>query len=90
MKYQNFNPDFFLKKGKDVLVVEIKKDDDDSKENIAKNRDAIKHFEVLNNLQNKQKYYFYFLSLEDYDDFFEAVRNNRYHGFQSTLSRSLS
>ena len=56
MKYLNFHPDFFFKKGNDILVVEIKKDDDDSKDNIAKNRDAQKHFEMINGKENKQKY----------------------------------
>ena len=85
MKYLNFHPDFFFKKGNDILVVEIKKDDDESKENIAKNRDAQKHFEIINGLQNKQKYYFYFLSPEDYAEFFQAVRENRYKDWKSTL-----
>ena len=56
MKYNNFHPDFFLKIGNDILVVEIKKDEDDSKENIAKNRDAVAHFNLINKLQTKQRY----------------------------------
>jgi len=85
MKYLNFHPDFFFKKGTDILIVEIKKDDDDSKENIAKNRDAQKHFEILNSKQNTYKYHFYFLSPEDYTEFFQAVRENRYENWKSTL-----
>ena len=41
----NFNPDFFLKIGENIVVVEIKSDDDDSDENKAKYRWAKKHFE---------------------------------------------
>ena len=89
MKYLNFHPDFFFKKGNDILAVEIKKDDDDSKDNIAKNRDAQKHFELINGKENKQKYHFYFLSPEDYVEFFQAVRENRYKNFKSSLMRIL-
>lgn len=85
MKYLNFHPDFFFKKGNDILVVEIKKDDDDSKENIAKNRDALKHFETINKMQDKQQHYFFFLSPEDYLEFFQAVRENRYKNWKSSL-----
>lgn len=89
MKYLNFHPDFFFKKGKDILVVEIKKDDDDSKENVAKNRDAQKHFEIINKKEGSQHYYFFFLSPEDYTEFFQAVRENRYGAFKSSLMRVL-
>lgn len=89
MKYLNFHPDFFFKKGSDILAVEIKKDDDDSRKNIAKSRDAQKHFGIINGMQNKQKYHFYFLSPEDYAEFFQAVRENRYKNWKSTLMRVL-
>ena len=58
-------------------------------ENIAKSRDAQKHFEIINGMQNKQKYHFYFLSPEDYAEFFQAVRENRYKNWKSTLMRVL-
>jgi len=89
MKYLNFNPDFFFKKGTDILVVEIKKNDDESRENIAKNRDAQEHFEKINEKQDEQKYYFYFLSPEDYAEYFQAVRENRYNNFKSRLMNIL-
>jgi type III restriction enzyme len=85
MKYLNFHPDFFLKKESDILVVEIKKDEDDSRENIAKNRDALKHFETINKLQNELCYYFFFLSPEDYVEFFQAIREQRYKDWRSRL-----
>jgi len=90
MKYLNFNPDFFFKKGSDILVVEIKKDNDDSRENFAKNRDAQKHFETLNNKQNVYKYHFYFLSPEDYTEFFQAFRENRFENWKSNLMNTLN
>ena len=61
----SFNPDFFLKLGENIVVVEIKSDGDDSEENKAKYRWAKKHFEDLNaelkNAKIKQKYFFHFL-----------------------------
>ncbi|MBN1168403.1 hypothetical protein JXA63_00780, partial [Candidatus Woesebacteria bacterium] len=90
MKYLNFHPDFFFKIGEDILSVEIKKDNDDSRENSAKNRDALKHFDMVNEVQNEQNYHFYFLSPEDYVVFFQAIRENRYHKWQSSLMKMLS
>lgn len=90
MKYLNFHPDFLFKKGNDILVVEIKKNDDDSKENVAKNRDAQKHFEMVNEIQKGQNYIFYFLSPEDYTEFFQSVKENRYKNFESRLTKILS
>ena len=89
MKYLNFHPDFFFKKGRNILVVEIKKNEDDSKENIAKNRDAQIHFEMINEMQQEQKYYFYFLSPEDYTEYFQAIKENRQVKFKSRLMKIL-
>jgi hypothetical protein len=40
-------------------------------------------------MQNKQRYHFFFLSPEDYVEFFQAVREKRYQNWQSTLMRVL-
>ncbi len=83
VKRENFNPDFFLKlKGKnEMLVVEIKADGDSHPKNRAKYRDAQEHFKVLNEkLQDKGvnwTYHFYFLSPDNYTDFFQSIRNGR-------------
>jgi len=96
VKRENFNPDFFLKlKSKnEVLIVEIKKDGDSSQRNKAKYRDGKIHFEELNKkLEEKKfnwKYYFYFLSPEDITEFFQALRENRYANWKSTLMQELS
>lgn len=85
VKRENFNPDFFLKvKGSnEILVVEIKEEGNNDPRNKAKMRDAKSHFNSLNEkLKNKDidwVYYFYFLSPENYSDFFQAVREKRYH-----------
>ena len=84
VKQDNFNPDFFLKvHGKKIiLIVEIKAPDDAQPKNKAKYRDGKEHFKVLNEkLKAKNiewEYYFYFLSPENYTDFFQAIREGRY------------
>jgi type III restriction enzyme len=93
---ENFNPDFFLKvAGKQhILVVEIKDDGDDSNQNSAKCRDGLKHFETLNTrlaeLGEPWKYFFYFLSPDDYTKFFAQVRAVSYDGWRSGLMQTLS
>ncbi len=83
VKRENFNPDFFLKlRGKNqVLVVEIKADGDSHPKNRAKYRDAQEHFKILNEKLEAKKidwqYHFYFLSPDNYTDFFQAVRDDR-------------
>jgi len=77
----NFNPDFFLKIGNNIVVVEIKSDGDDSEENKAKYRWAKKHFEDLNEELKKakinQRYTFHFLSPNSYAEFIEYFCDNR-------------
>jgi len=78
---ENFNPDFILKvKDQDrLLVVEIKDDNDNSRKNQAKYRDAREHFQQLTTMLNENgidwTYHFYFLSPEDYSAFFQAIRD---------------
>lgn len=87
----NFNPDFFLKIGNNIVVVEIKSDGDDSEENKAKYRWAKKHFEDLNEELKKakinQRYFFHFLSPESYSEFAEYLIDGRlFKGeFRSTI-----
>ncbi len=76
-----FNPDFFLKIGENIIVIEIKADSDDTDENKAKHRWAKKHIEDLNEelkLANiKQKYFFHFLSPASYSEFIEYLIDGR-------------
>ena len=84
-KQGKFNPDFFIKTSdKDmeyITVVEIKDDQDYSDLNKAKFKWATIHFQELNKQleENKiqQRYNFHFLSPENYDDFFEYLRNGK-------------
>ena len=84
-KQGSFNPDFFIKVGNDIMVVEIKMDNDVSDENKAKLRYAREHFSRVNELQKEQRYYFKFLSPGSYDLFFKALREKTYKDFKSEL-----
>ena len=96
VRQENFNPDFFIKvKDKnEILVVEMKADDDTTQKNKAKLRDGKEHFSNLNKKLAEQKinwqYYLYFLSPEDIAEFFTAVNADRYQGWKSKLMQELS
>ncbi|NUM48822.1 MAG: hypothetical protein HUU38_29300 [Anaerolineales bacterium] len=87
-----FNPDFFIKKGDDILVIEIKGDEeiqDPSLENKGKYRDGKKHFETVNKQQSESHYFFHFLAPKDYDLFFRSLRDGNYATFVSRLDDAL-
>jgi len=88
-KQGKFNPDFFIKIGKDILVIEIKVDDDISNENKAKLRYAREHFKRINELQADYKYYFKFISPSSYDLFFNDLREEKYKDFMSKIEAEL-
>ena len=84
-KQKDFNPDFFIRIDKDgwenIIVVEIKADNDDSKENKQKYKYANQHFALLNEelvrCNINQKYIFHFVSPSFYNTFFEYLRDGR-------------
>lgn len=90
-KRGRFNPDFFIKIDKNILVVEIKGDEEiraPSDENKAKYKAAKKHFDTLNEQQSKLKYYFNFLTPGDYDYYFDHLREGNLN-FNSKLDAEL-
>jgi len=87
-KQGSFNPDFFIRLGNDILVIEIKQDGDISPENKAKLKYAREHFARVNSWQS-QGYYFKFISPESYDLFFQRLREGKYRDFTSTLEADL-
>jgi len=90
-KRGNFNPDFFIKIGANILVVEIKGDEEirePSDENKAKYKAAKNHFKIINEQQDKFKYYFNFLTPEDYDYYFDHLKNGNF-SFSSKLDAEL-
>jgi len=84
-----FNPDFFIKIGKNILIVETKTDADTKDENRGKVEYAKKHVLKLNKIQDKQKYYFWMISPRDYDNFFKKLRGGKFNDFISTLELDL-
>jgi len=90
-KRGTFNPDFFIKINNNILVVEIKGDEEirePSYENKAKYKAAKNHFDILNEQQDKLKYYFNFLTPEDYDYYFDHLRKGNF-AFSSKLDAEL-
>lgn len=95
-KRGRFSPDFFIKTGKLILVVEIKEDDEinePSPENQKKYEYATAHFERLNTYLRKKRagvtYKFNFLTPSDFNNFFQSVRNGTIGSFQSALDVEL-
>lgn len=91
-----FSPDFFIKQGKWVFVVEIKDDseiNDPSLENIKKYEYASAHFERLNrwleDLRETARYQFNMLTPRDYGFFFERLRGKELEGFRSRLDDAI-
>ncbi|MEK6657957.1 MAG: restriction endonuclease subunit R, partial [Nitrospirota bacterium] len=96
-KRGEFSPDFFIKQGDMLFVVEIKGDEeisDPSPENIKKNEYALAHFKRLNEWLEKEnihiRYQFNFLTPKDYNRFFQQMRNNQLWGFRSEIDVALS
>jgi type III restriction enzyme len=90
MKYQNFNPDFFIKKSSQILVVEIKSDFEEADESRAKLRDAVTHFSELNSRQSEFEYLFFMLSPQDYENFFMGLTSDAMKQYQSKLMAKLA
>jgi type III restriction enzyme len=91
-KRATFNPDFFLKTGKRIFVIEIKDDGqitDPAEENKKKYEFARDHFRRLNEEQQDLLYQFNFLSPRDFDAFFQKLREGALDGYQSHLDVAL-
>lgn len=91
-KRGEFSPDFFIKQGDQIFVVEIKGDeeiDDPSADNIKKHEYATEHFKRLNQWLEKAKiptrYQFNMISPKSYNVFFQKLRDYGVVGFRSDL-----
>lgn len=91
-KRGEFSPDFFLKQGEQIFVVEIKGDEetnDPSPENIKKYEYAQAHFQRLNGWLEKEgqpkRYQFNMLTPTGYNIFFQKLRENDLSGFRSEV-----
>jgi len=95
-KRGEFNPDFFIKKGNMIFVVETKGDEEikePSPENGKKHEYAFAHFQRLNKWLEKEKlptrYQFNFLSPKNYNAFFQKLRDGDLEDFRSELDVAL-
>lgn len=95
-KRGEFNPDFFIKQGNNIFVVEIKGNeeiDDPSPENIKKFEYAKQHFARLNEWLERdnivERYYFNALSPKSFDIFFAKMRDRALPSFRSELDIAL-
>lgn len=91
---KDFNPDFFIKIGNNIAVIETKADNDISKENYSKMIDARKYFSLLNEEMKKNnnpmRYNFNILTPKSYPDFEAKILDNTYfNGFNSELEIQL-
>lgn len=91
-KRGDFSPDFFIRKGKTVFVVEIKDDgeiDDPSPENRKKFEYARDHFDRLNKWLKRESidttYQLNFIAPKDFNRFFIKLRKDEAKGFRSEL-----
>ena len=91
-KTGKFSPDFFIKAGNLILVIEIKDDDEISEpaeENRKKNEYAAAHFERVNahlvKEGNPLQYRFHFLTPRNFVTLFTHLREGRIATFRSDL-----
>lgn len=95
-KRGKFSPDFFIKVGDLILVVEIKGDEElrePTEENRKKNEYAIAHFarvnEHLEAVSSPVRYKFNFLSASSFNKFFQSLRDGTIAHFRSELDVKL-
>ena len=95
-----FNPDFFIKKGNVIFVIEIKDDEqirNPDPKNYGKYKGAIKHFETINLYNSNNNcdiiYKFLFLTPRNYNNFIDKLLADDMDGlinFNSELDVKLS
>jgi type III restriction enzyme len=96
-KRGEFSPDFFIKKGDQVFVVEVKGNEetaDPAADNIKKHEYASEHFKQLNLwLKNEKiptRYQFNVISPKSYNVFFQKLRDGELGSFRSELDVAMS
>lgn len=91
IRYEKFNPDFFINIDDKILVVEIKGDEEISNpqpENLGKYIAGIDHFNLINKYCNN-KYKFTMLTPRSFDAFFDRIKNGGIDKFSSELDVEL-
>lgn len=84
--FYSFFPDFILKTKKETLIIEIKDDKDFKAENVLKLRAGQ---EYLKKYPHKEKLRFYILSPDDYENFFQLLREQELINFKSLFEERL-
>lgn len=96
-KRGEFSPDFFIKQGDRVFVVEVKGDEEipePSADNVKKHEYATEHFKRLNQWLEKAKiltrYQFNMISPKSFNVFFQKLRDGGVVGFRSDLDVAMT
>lgn len=96
-KRGKFSPDFFIKAGSLILVVEVKGDEelkDPSEENRKKNEYAVAHFDRVNlhlkETRSETRYKFNFLTQKNFSRYFQLLREGKIKDYRSDLDVKLS
>lgn len=96
-KRGKFSPDFFIKVGDLIVVVEIKGDEelkDPSDENRKKNEYAVSHFQRVNEALEERgsatRYKFTFLTGQNFNKFFQSLKAGNIANFRSELDVKLA
>jgi len=91
-KRGEFSPDFFIKQGDRIFVVEIKDDgevQDPAPDNVKKHEYASDHFDRLNKKLetdgSEARYQFNMVTPKDFNKFFQKLRDDELTGFRSEL-----
>lgn len=84
--YYSFYPDFILKTKKETIIVEIKDDKDFKAENALKLRAGQ---DYIKKHPHKENIRFYILSPDDYDSFFQLLKDQNLNGFKSIYEERL-
>ncbi|MGB4067802.1 MAG: DEAD/DEAH box helicase family protein [Nitrospira sp.] len=96
-KRGEFSPDFFVKQGEKIFVIEVKGDEeiaDPSADNAKKHEYATDHFSRLNQWLEMAKiqtqYQFNMISPRNFDVFFQKLRSGDAWGFRSALDVAMT
>lgn len=96
-KRGRFNPDFFVKAGELMLVIEVKEDEEinePSQENKKKYEFGLAHFKRVNDHLKKKRsgvrYKFNFLTPSDFNGYFQSLRDGTVEAFRSALDVELA
>lgn len=96
-KRGEFSPDFFIKQGDRIFVVEVKGDEEipePSADNVKKHEYATDHFKRLNQWLEKVKiptrYQFNMISQKSFNVFFQKLRDGGVVGFRSDLDVAMT